>query len=124
MRELANEFPNIAKLMNLPNKTNGYQRKAQTMLGTAAVYTGASSASGPPTRPRRGRPDLEAWGHEGGNNLTAEIVNDGAPKGARGHGRRQRDHGHTPRPTPPARSPARPPRSSPRSTPTPAPPRS
>ena len=29
--------------MNLPNKTNGYQRKAQTILGQAAVYAGATS---------------------------------------------------------------------------------
>ena len=35
--ELAAEFPNIAELITLPNKTNGYQRKAQAnMSGTTA----------------------------------------------------------------------------------------
>ena len=61
----------------------------------------------------------KAWGQEGGNNLTAALVNPGAadePLFVTRH--RQRDHASTPRPTPPARSPARPPRSSPRSTPT------
>ena len=36
--ELAAEFPNIAELITLPNKTNGYQRKAQAiMAGTSAI---------------------------------------------------------------------------------------
>ena len=30
---LANEFPNIAEIVNLPNLTNGYRRKAQTVMG-------------------------------------------------------------------------------------------
>ena len=97
MRELAgNEFPNISKLMKLPNKTNGYQRKAQTVIGMARRTTRHSSSVG--TR-RPGRPAPQAvvltsmaWGQEGGNNLTAAIVNDGASKAPRGHGRRQRDH--------------------------------
>ena len=52
MRELANEFPNVSKLMNLPNKTNGYQRKAQTILGRPP-YAGATSVPAAPTS--RGR---------------------------------------------------------------------
>ena len=36
--ELASEFPNIAQLIPLPNRTNGYQRKAQaTMSGTTRL---------------------------------------------------------------------------------------
>ncbi len=40
MRDLANEFPNIAEAIKLPEQTRGYQRKAQTMLGfnAAAPY--------------------------------------------------------------------------------------
>ena len=35
---LAEEFPNIAELITLPNKTNGYQRKAQAiMAGTSEI---------------------------------------------------------------------------------------
>ena len=30
---LASEFPNIAEIVNLPNLTNGYRRKAQTVMG-------------------------------------------------------------------------------------------
>ena len=30
MRDLATEFPNISKVYDLPEKTRGYQRKAQT----------------------------------------------------------------------------------------------
>ena len=33
MRDLAPEFPNISQVYELPEKTTGYQRKAQTMLG-------------------------------------------------------------------------------------------
>ena len=52
MRELANEFPNVSKLMNLPNKTNGYQRKAQTILGMAAAVRGRHRRRRPPTSRR------------------------------------------------------------------------
>jgi hypothetical protein len=71
---LADEFPNIARLVRLPYKTNGYQRRAQATMagatppgnevedgleGTAVVLTS------------------RAWGHEGGNNITAEFRNPG-----------------------------------------------
>ncbi len=37
-RELAAEFPNISQMITLPNKTNGYQRKAQAiMAGTSDI---------------------------------------------------------------------------------------
>jgi hypothetical protein len=79
MRELANEFPNVSKLMNLPYKTAGYQRKAQTILGMAAPYAGATSVA-TADQPRAVVLTSKAWGHEGGNNLTASIVNAGADK--------------------------------------------
>ena len=37
MRDLAAEFPNISQVYELPEKTRGYQRKAQTMLGYNAT---------------------------------------------------------------------------------------
>ena len=97
MRDLAAEFPNISEAIKLPEQTRGYQRRAQTMLG----YT---NATGRPARPRRvGYVRFDAnnlpvagatpttaqqastvvltsknYGHQGGNNLTAQIV-DPAP---------------------------------------------
>ena len=49
--ELAAEFSNIAELIPLPNKTNGYQRRAQAnMAGTTRPGQHAADA------PRRARP--------------------------------------------------------------------
>ncbi|MFU8850487.1 M14 family metallopeptidase [Micromonospora sp. SL1-18] len=59
--EIAREYPDLAEIIYLPNKTNGYQRKAQaTIGGTGQAAVVASSA---------------AWGHEGGNGITVEFVN-------------------------------------------------
>ena len=38
MRDLAAEFPNISQVYDLPEKTTGYQRKAQTMLGLSLIH--------------------------------------------------------------------------------------
>lgn len=58
--EIAREYPDIAEIVYLPNKTNGYQRKAQaTIGGTGQSAVVVSSA---------------AWGHEGGNDITVEFV--------------------------------------------------
>jgi Zinc carboxypeptidase/Chitobiase/beta-hexosaminidase C-terminal domain len=73
--ELAAEFPNISELIALPNKTNGYQRRAQaTMAGATAP------GSSPPTAQQGEAVVLtsRAWGHEGGNDITAEFKNPGA----------------------------------------------
>jgi hypothetical protein len=74
IQALADEFPNIARLVPLPYETNGYQRRAQATMagdtppgnevdegleGTAVVLTS------------------RAWGHEGGNDITAEFRNPG-----------------------------------------------
>jgi hypothetical protein len=86
MRELGNEFSNIAKVMDLPYKSNGYQRKAQAIVGTAAPYNnGTSSSTQNPSIPAAQQAQAvvltsKAWGHQGGNNLTAAIVNTGASK--------------------------------------------
>ncbi|MEU3454583.1 M14 family zinc carboxypeptidase [Micromonospora sp. NPDC006766] len=59
--EIARQYPKIAEIVYLPNKTNGYQRKAQaTIGGTGQAAVVVSSA---------------AWGHEGGNDITVEFVN-------------------------------------------------
>ncbi|MFI7282923.1 M14 family metallopeptidase [Micromonospora chersina] len=58
--EIARQYPDIAEIVYLPNKTNGYQRKAQaTIGGTGQSAVVVSSA---------------AWGHEGGNDITVEFV--------------------------------------------------
>jgi hypothetical protein len=73
-RELAAEFPDLTTLITLPNKTNGYQRKAQATMnglnnpGNTAGGTAATRAVVLTSR---------AWGHEGGNDLTAAFVNPG-----------------------------------------------
>ena len=73
---LAAEFPNISELVPLPNDTNGYQRRAQaTMSGTTgsgSTVPGSQTASAVVLTSR-------AWGHEGGNDITAEFVNSGVP---------------------------------------------
>jgi hypothetical protein len=71
---LAAEFPNISQILALPNLTNGYQRKAQAnMAGTTP------SGSAVPTALQAGAVVLtsRAWGHEGGDSITAEFVNPG-----------------------------------------------
>ena len=75
LADLAAEFPNISELITLPNRTNGYQRRAQAIMsGTTG------SGSTPPTAQQGGAVVLtsRAWGHEGGNDLTAEFRNPGA----------------------------------------------
>jgi Zinc carboxypeptidase len=74
--ELAAEFPNIAAIIPLPYKSNGYQRKAQaTMAGTNPPGNTV------PTALQGGAVVLtsRAWGHEGGNSITAEFLNPGVP---------------------------------------------
>ena len=73
---LATEFPNIAEMITLPNKTNGYQRRAQAMMAgltspTVIGNLGATTATQAVILTSR------AWGHEGGNDLTAEFVHPG-----------------------------------------------
>jgi hypothetical protein len=74
-RQLATEFPNISQLITLPNKTNGYQRRAQAnmnggmMIGIAPPDAAAESQTVVLTS--------RAWGHEGGNDVTAEFRNPG-----------------------------------------------
>ena len=60
---LHREFPRLTEIINLPFKTNGYRRNAQTVLGTppgAAVVVTS-----------------KAYGSEGGNDLLVEVVDPG-----------------------------------------------
>jgi hypothetical protein len=65
IHQLAAEYPDLAEIVELPYKTNGYRRNAQALLGTANA--------------NRVGVDSHAWGHEGGNDLTIAAVNPGAP---------------------------------------------
>ena len=79
-RELQAEFPNISELIALPYATNGYQRRAQaTMAGTTMP---GNSLSGATAQSQAVVLTSRAWGHEGGNDITAEFRNPGVPSSA------------------------------------------
>jgi hypothetical protein len=63
IQSLAAEFPDLAEIVELPFKTNGYRRKAQIVLGSASASRVAV--------------DSLAWGHEGGNNISVTVLNPG-----------------------------------------------
>jgi hypothetical protein len=74
--QLAQEYSNIAEMIPLPYATNGYQRRAQaTMAGTTAP------GNSPPGSQQGGAVVLTstAWGHLGGNSVSAEFRNPNAP---------------------------------------------
>jgi hypothetical protein len=75
--ELAAEFPNISELITLPNKTNGYQRRAQATMASNATQPGNTPAGSQ----QAGAVVLtsRAWGHEGGNDIGAEFRAPAAP---------------------------------------------
>jgi hypothetical protein len=62
---LAEQFPELTQLVDLPNKTNGYRRPAQAQFGTAAPATLYVTS--------------KAYGSEGGNDISVALVNPGAP---------------------------------------------
>lgn len=67
LEELAEKYPDLTEIIELPNKTNGYRRHAQAQFGK-----GTSGANG----------DLNstfyvtsrAYGHEGGNDITVALI--------------------------------------------------
>ena len=65
--QLAAEFPEIAEIVELPYKTNGYRRKSQATIGS----TGGGGAAAVVV-------ESHDWGHEGGDNLSVQFVNPGA----------------------------------------------
>jgi hypothetical protein len=69
--ELAAEFPNLAELITLPYRTNGYQRRAQANMSGALPI--GSAPSGGTAQSQTVVLTTRAWGHEGGNDVTAEF---------------------------------------------------
>ncbi|QVQ51136.1 chitobiase/beta-hexosaminidase C-terminal domain-containing protein [Spiractinospora alimapuensis] len=73
--QLAEEYPDLAEVVELPNQTNGYRRHAQAALGVELV-------DGTPENAERGIVvDSQDWGHEGGNDISVELLDPGAPDG-------------------------------------------
>jgi hypothetical protein len=73
---LAAEFPDLVEVIELPYATNGYRRKAM-----ATLYGGnpGGSVSGATNQGRAVVVRSEAWGHEGGNDLSVALLNPGTP---------------------------------------------
>jgi Zinc carboxypeptidase/Chitobiase/beta-hexosaminidase C-terminal domain len=68
IRQLAAEFPDLAEVVDLPNKTHGYRRKAQAQVG--ATNNAAAQASALYVTSK-------SWGHEGGNQQSIEMRDPG-----------------------------------------------
>lgn len=64
---LAKEFPNIAEIVDLPYKTNGYRRPAMTVFGTL------SSSANSTGNPSAVAVSSHAYGSEGGNGITVQL---------------------------------------------------
>ena len=78
---LAAEFPNLVTAVNLPHLSPGYQRKAQTIAGAWAgtgtnlvPFTNQTGSLAAAEAPRAVILSSKAWGHEGGNGITAQLV--------------------------------------------------
>ncbi|MFA1819530.1 M14 family metallopeptidase [Virgibacillus oceani] len=56
---LAEEFPELAEIVELPYETNGYRRHAQATIGETVDAAFVITS--------------EAWGHEGGNDISINI---------------------------------------------------
>lgn len=61
------QYPNITEIIELPNLTNGYRRQAMYLSDTSTSSTS-----------QRVVVTSHAWGHEGGNDLTIELVDPAA----------------------------------------------
>jgi hypothetical protein len=78
---LTAEFPNLVTAVNLPHLSPGYQRKAQTIVGAFAgtgtnlvPFTNQTGSLAAAEAPRAVILSSKAWGHEGGNGITAQLV--------------------------------------------------
>src|SRR3954467_2378454 len=72
--QLAAQYPDIAEIVHLPEKSNGYQRRAMAMMaGTTAVGSNPNAAN----QPLAVQLFSKAMGHLGGNLITAEFKNPG-----------------------------------------------
>ena len=79
IRDLRTEFSNLAEIIDLPNKTAGYQRKAQTVVGLATPYAGATGNLSTALADQAVVLTSKAWGQDGGNDITAQLRT-GAPR--------------------------------------------
>jgi hypothetical protein len=101
VQALANEFSNIAKAVKAPEQTWGYMNKAATVIGyqnasyvtfntvtdakTGQTYqapTGSTQTLSATNAARAVLVRSKAWGHEGGNGITIQLVDPGAPSSA------------------------------------------
>src|SRR4051794_13335062 len=79
MSDLAAQYPNISQVYDLPNKTPGYQRHAQTVVGISTLYTGATTTPAAAEQAKAVVVTTKAWGQEhGGNDVNIRLVNPGS----------------------------------------------
>jgi Zinc carboxypeptidase/Chitobiase/beta-hexosaminidase C-terminal domain len=63
--QLAEEFPDLVEIIEMPNETNGYRRVAQATIGSTTNTSFVVSS--------------KAWGHEGGNNISIDLKKQDTP---------------------------------------------
>jgi hypothetical protein len=74
MDQLVTQFPDLIEAIPLPHKTDGYQRKGMAMMaGTTNPNANPNTAN----TPLAVQLFSKAFGHAGGNNITAEFKNPG-----------------------------------------------
>ncbi|MDQ0273777.1 M28 family peptidase [Cytobacillus purgationiresistens] len=61
MDQLAEEFPDLVEIIDMPNKTNGYRRHSQATIGN---FTNSAVSI-----------TSKSWGHEGGNDIKVDFIN-------------------------------------------------
>lgn len=65
IQQLAEDYPALAEIVELPNRTNGYRRAAQAVIG-------ANDSN-------RVAIDSKSYGSEGGNGITVDVVHPATP---------------------------------------------
>jgi uncharacterized protein YbjQ (UPF0145 family) len=75
---LAEEYPDLVERIDLPYLTNGYRRHAQANLWGEGEDPVDSVSGGSSARNRTVVVESHAWGHEGGNDLSVELLDPGA----------------------------------------------
>jgi uncharacterized protein YbjQ (UPF0145 family) len=73
---LAEEFPDLVEVIEMPYLTNGYRRQAQANLWGGDP--GSSVPGGATNTSRTVVVSSHAWGHEGGNDVTVELIDPAA----------------------------------------------
>ncbi len=77
IEQLHAQYPELTDIVELPYKTNGYQRKSMAaMCGTVGI--GSSPNTGCGGNAAAVYLEAREWGHLGGNNVMAEFVNPNA----------------------------------------------